>query len=275
MKFLRIAVSAITLVAAGAASAEIKLNLINQGELRVLTNPIYPPMEFVNPDQGTLDGFDVDLINAIAKKLNLNVLFVTSAFQELQSGLQTGRGDMIISGMSDNVKRQASMDFVDYLTSGPILFTMKANAAQYKQTTDFCGKTVAGSRSTSFGENVNNWSDANCVAKGKPAIKFEGTADSNAARLGMKQGRYDAVVQGIETIAYQIHLEPDTFQLVGEPLLSNDTFGMGFKKDNAGLRDAVAGAFDELIKDGSYDAMLKKWGLVHNAVPKAVVNGVK
>jgi polar amino acid transport system substrate-binding protein len=91
----------------------------------------------------------------------------------------------------------------------------------------------------------------------------------------MKQGRYDAVVQGIETIAYQIRLEPDTFQLVGEPLLSNDTFGMGFKKDNAGLRDAVAGAFDELIKDGSYDAMLKKWGLVHNAVPKAVVNGVK
>ncbi|WP_164045184.1 transporter substrate-binding domain-containing protein, partial [Serratia marcescens] len=83
----------------------------------------YPPMEFVNPDQGTLDGFDVDLINAIGKKLNLNVLFVTSAFQELQSGLQTGRGDMIISGMSDNVKRQASMDFVDYITSGPILFT--------------------------------------------------------------------------------------------------------------------------------------------------------
>jgi polar amino acid transport system substrate-binding protein len=168
MKFLRIAVSAITLVAAGAASAEIKLNLINQGELRVLTNPIYPPMEFVNPDQGTLDGFDVDLINAIAKKLNLKVLLVTSAFQELQSGLQTGRGDMIISGISDNVKRQASMDFVDYLTSGPILFTMKANAGQYKQTTDLCGKTVAGSRSTSFGENVTNWSDANCVARASP-----------------------------------------------------------------------------------------------------------
>ena len=87
MKFLRIAVSAIALVAAGAATAETKLNLVNQGELRVLTNPIYPPMEFVNPDQGTLDGFDVDLINAVAKKLNLNVLFVTSAFQELQSAV--------------------------------------------------------------------------------------------------------------------------------------------------------------------------------------------
>ncbi|HEV7323401.1 MAG TPA: ABC transporter substrate-binding protein [Ensifer sp.] len=275
MKFLRVAVSALALLSAGVASAETKLSLVNDGELRILTNPIYPPMEFVNPDKGTLDGFDVDLATAIAAKLKLNPLFVTSAFQELQSGLQTGRGDVIISGMSDNVKRQESMDFVDYLTSGPILFTTKASAEQYKQPEDLCGKTVAGSRSTSFGENVTGWSEANCVGKGKAAIKFEGTADSNAARLGMKQGRYDAVVQGIETIAYQMRVEPDTFTLVGDPLISNDTFGMGFKKDNSGLRDAVAGALDALIEDGTYNELLTKWGLVHNAVPKAVINGVK
>lgn len=275
MRFLRVAVSALALLSAGVASAETKLNLVNDGELRILTNPIYPPMEFVNPEKGTLDGFDVDLATAIAAKLKLNPLFVTSAFQELQSGLQTGRGDVIISGMSDNVKRQESMDFVDYLTSGPILFTTKASAEQYKSPEDLCGKTVAGSRSTSFGENVTGWSEANCVGKGKPAIKFEGTADSNAARLGMKQGRYDAVVQGIETIAYQMRVEPDTFTLVGDPLLSNDTFGMGFKKDNSALRDAIAGALDDLIKDGTYNELLTKWGLVHNAVPKAVINGVK
>ena len=276
MKRIHLAISAALLsLAATTASADSSLNLLKEGELRILTNPIYPPMEFVNPDSGTIDGFDVDLANAIAKKLNLTTVFVTSAFQELQSGLQTGRADMIISGMSDNVKRQASMDFVDYITSGPILFTVNANADKYKQASDLCGKTVAGSRSTSFGENVKDWSAANCEAKGKSAIAFEGTADSNAARLGMKQGRYDAVVQGIETIAYQMRLEPDTYKLVGDPLLSNDTFGMAFKKDNTALRDAVAGAFDALIKDGTYDQILKKWGLVHNAVSKAVVNGVK
>ncbi|TWB08802.1 extracellular solute-binding protein (family 3) [Rhizobium sp. ERR 1071] len=91
----------------------------------------------------------------------------------------------------------------------------------------------------------------------------------------MKQGRYDAVVQGIETIAYQMRIEPNTYTLVGEPLLSNDTFGIGFKKDHTALRDAVAGALDGLIKDGTYDEILKKWGLIHNAVPKAVINGVK
>ena len=50
---------------------------------------------------------------------------------------------------------------------------------------------------------------------------------------------------------------------------------MGFKKDNAALRDAIAGAFDQVIKDGTYDEILKKWGLVHNAVAKPAINGVK
>jgi polar amino acid transport system substrate-binding protein len=274
-KPLALAASAIALMSICTAVAQTKLNLVSAGELRVLTNPIYPPMEFVDPNKGALDGFDIDLANAIAKKLGLTARFVTAAFQQLQSGLQTGRGDMIMSGLSDNVKRQAAMDFVDYVTSGPIVFTMKANASRYQRTGDFCGKTVAGSRSTIFGDNVRTWSDANCVGKGKPAIKFEGTVDSNAARLGMKQGRYDGVVQGIETIAYQMRVEPDTFVIVGEPLLSNDTFGMAFKKDNTALRDAVAAALNGLIRDGTYAGLLNKWGLVHNAVPQAVVNGVK
>src|SRR5689334_4052811 len=111
MKRINLAISAALLsLVATAASAGSNLNLLKDGELRILTNPIYPPMEYVNSDTGTIDGFDIDLANAIAKKLNLSTVFVTSAFQELQSGLQTGRADMIISGMSDNVKRQAAMD---------------------------------------------------------------------------------------------------------------------------------------------------------------------
>ncbi len=274
MKRLALA-AAMALLAAGQAYAENPLNLKNEKELRVLINPIYPPMEFVNQKSGVLDGFDVDLANAIGKKLDLEVLFVNSAFAEMPSSLQTGRGDVIISGMSDTVKRQETMDFVDYVTTGPILFTTKANAEKYKAPTDLCGKKVAGSRSTTFPDNVKTWSEANCVAKGKPAIAFEGTADSNAARLGMRQGRYDAVVQGVETIAWQMTVEPDTYVLIGDPILTNDVFGMGFKKSNPALRDAVAKALDDLIKDGTYGQILKKWDLNHNAVEKAVINGVK
>src|SRR5512147_1497367 len=123
-----------------ASAAPQNLNLIASGEIRFLTNPIYPPMEFVNPKTGELSGFDIDLGKAMAAKLGLKDRWSQAAFAQLQSSLQTRRGDLILSGMSDNVKRQASMDFIDYLTTGPSLFTLNSKAQLYRKTTDFCGK---------------------------------------------------------------------------------------------------------------------------------------
>lgn len=275
MHNLNKALLAMITVALPLASQAADMKLIQQNELRFLTNPIYPPMEYVDPQTGEMAGFDIDLGNAIAKRMGKEAIWISSAFQQLQSSMQTGRGDLILSGMSDNTKRQQVMDFVDYITSGPVLFTLKSGASTYKANVDLCGKKVAGSRTGTFPTDVATWSAAHCEGKGKPAIEFIGTADSNAARLGLKQGRYDAVVQGIETIAYQMKLEPDTFNMVGEPLLNNDVFGIGFNKDNTGLRDAVADNLAALIKDGTYDQLLKKWGLVHNAVAKVEINSVK
>ena len=119
------------------------------------------------------------------------------------------------------------------------------------------------------------WSAENCVAKGKPAVAYEGTEDSNAARLGMKQGRYDGVVQGIETIAYQMQVEPNTYAMVGDPLFKNDVFGIGVSKSNPQLRDALVKILNDLIQSGDYGKLLAKWGLVRNAIPAITVNGVK
>jgi len=267
--------SALGVLASAPALAQGSLNLVNPGEIRFLTNPIYPPMEFVDPKTGTLSGFDIDLGKAIAAKMGLKDTWSQAAFAQLQSSLQTRRGDVILSGMSDNVKRQASMDFIDYLTTGPILFTLGSNAKLFKLTTDFCGKKVAGSRSTSFSGDVVKWSNENCVAKGRPAITYEGTEDSNAARLGMKQGRYDGVVQGIETIAYQMRIEPNTYTMVGEPLFKNDVFGIGVSKTNPQLRAALVKTLNDLIKGGDYGKLLAKWGLAKNAIPAITVNSIK
>jgi len=252
-----------------------EMRLINQGELRILVNPIYPPMEFVNPNSGVMDGFDVELTTAIATKLGLEPIFIATAFADIQNALQTGRGDMIASGMSDTPARQESMDFVDYVTSGPVFFTLAGNASSYPSRTDVCGKKVAASRATNFPQHVEQFSNTYCVGEGKPAIEVHAVADSNAGRLGMKQSRYDVVVQGIETIAWQMQLEPDAYVLIGEPIVNDDVYGMAFKKDNQGLRDTIAKTLDELIKDGTYAALLEKWGLPHNGVTEAVINGTK
>lgn len=258
-----------------AAHAETAISVVSEGEFRVLNNPIYPPMEFVNEKTGEIDGFDVDLAKAIAKRLNLKPVFVKTSFSDLQNSLQTGRGDVIISGMSDTVARQGTMDMVDYIVSGPTFFTLKANKDQFPAQTDVCGKSVAGARTGTMPRDVGKWSDENCVASGKDAVKFEGVADSNAARLGMKQGRYEVVVQGSETLSWLVQIEPESYSIIGDPILNNDVFGIGFKKDNPQLRDAVAAIVNQMIDDGEYANLLDKWNLKTNAIEKAVVNGVK
>src|SRR5580692_1989029 len=117
-KMLGFLASMIGLAAALPAFGQQTLNLVSPGEIRFLTNPIYPPMEFVDPKTGALSGFDIDLGKAIAAKLKLKDSWSQAAFAQLQSSLQTRRGDLILSGMSDNAKRQASMDFVDYIATG-------------------------------------------------------------------------------------------------------------------------------------------------------------
>lgn len=262
-------------VPATTALAESALKTVAEGEIRFLNNPIYPPMEFVNEKTGEIDGFDPDLAKAVAERLKLKPVFVKAAFSDLQSSLQTGRGDAIISGMSDTVARQDAMDMVDYIVSGPTFFTLKSKTGDIREQKDVCGKAVAGSRTGTIPRDVAKWSDENCIPAGKPAVNFEGVADSNAARLGMKQGRYDVVVQGSETLAWLVQLEPDNYAIIGEPILNNDVFAIGFKKDNSELRDAVLTAVNEMIADGSYAKLLEKWNLKANAIDKAVINGVK
>ncbi|MFM2479197.1 ABC transporter substrate-binding protein [Celerinatantimonas sp. MCCC 1A17872] len=249
------------------------LNLISASKMHFLMNPIYPPMEYHDAKTGKIVGFDVDISQEIAHRLGKKPMYVSTAFSQLQSSLLTHRGDLIISGMSDNPKREKTMDFVDYVTSGPVFFTLKKNAGKYASELALCGKTVAASRSTTFGQSIMTWSKANCDANGKTAIHFEGTEDSSAARLGMKQGRYDAVVQGIETMAYQMKLEPNEYKMIGKPMKSNDIYGIGIPKNNPELRAAVVKTLNAMIADGTYTKILDKWGLTTNGVKTAQVNG--
>lgn len=229
-------------------------------------------MEFKDPKTATLTGLDIDLGNALAKKLGVAFKFEEIAFEQMVPSLTTGRADIILSGMSDLESRRETLDFVDYLKSGAQFYTTADNKDAFKTPTDLCGKAVGASRRTSFPAEMEKWSKANCEAAGKPALKVVGTEGSADARTQLKQKRVDAAVQGSETLPYLLQLEPNAYVTVGEPF--TQVFqGIGFAKKETALRDAVAKAFKAMLEDGSYKAVLAKWQLESNAVPTLMING--
>ncbi len=269
----RLLVSAAALaVAVTTASAQMLPERIKSaGKIVVANTPNYPPLEYRNPETNELTGFDIDLGNALAKELGVKIEWQEVAFEQMASSLNTGRVDMIMSGMSDTPGRQEIMDFVDYLSSGATFFILEKRAEEFKTLTDFCGKTVGSSRRTSFPAEIAAWSDENCVKAGKPAIKFIGTEGSADARLQLRQGRVDAAVQGSETLPYIMGQEPKTYRIVGAPITAQYQ-GMAFAKQDSQLRDAFAAALKKLIADGTYAKIIEKHGLQTSAIKAAAVN---
>lgn len=274
MTFLRtLALGALVAGATLAAQAQtLPERIAKTKTIKIAVNAIYPPMEYKDPESGKLIGFDVDLGNALAKELGVTLEWQEAAFEQLIPSLQTGRVDMILSGLNDRPARRETMDFVDYLNSGVQFYTL-ASRSTLNQPLDLCGKTVGTSRSTAFPAEIKTWSDANCVAAGKPAITVEGTSDNAAARAQLKQERFEGGAQGSETVPYAMTLEPGVYKPLGAPF-GGAQQGIAFAKADTQLRDAVLTAFKKLIADGTYASIVAKWKLQASAVKQAAVNGV-
>lgn len=243
------------------------------GKIVIATQPNYAPIVYKDPATNQMAGFDYELGEAIAKELGVKAEWQETAFAQMLPSLATGRVDMVMAGMSDLPARRETVDFVDYMVSGAQFYTVTAFKDSVKSVEDLCGKSVGASRSTNWPKQIGEWSDANCVAKGKPAITVVGTEGSVDARTQLKTQRLQGGVQGSETMNHFVKLEPNTYIPLGEPFTRSLT-GIPFPKTAEGgqLRDAVKGALERLQANGTYDKLIAKYVQPSNALKPISVN---
>ncbi len=256
--------------AAGTAQAAGLPDAVRQsGTIRLTVNATYAPMEYHDPATNELKGLDVDLADALAERLGVKIVWSDVPFEQLMPSLQTGRADFIISGLSDRASRREVADFVDYLATGPQFFVLSGSPA--KAGTDLCGMKVGTVRSTSFPAEIEKWSKTACEAAGKPAVQYVPGENSIDVRNQLKQGRIDGAVQGSETLPYAEANEAGKYRILGAPIASG-LQGIAFRKADAALREAVTDALRGMIADGTYGAVLAKYGLAGNAVAEPTLN---
>ncbi|MFI7129506.1 ABC transporter substrate-binding protein [Nonomuraea sp. NPDC050153] len=236
-----------------------------------------PPNGFLAADARTPIGFEIDLITAINKKLGLETQIQNMPFDTLITSLQSKRVSMTISSMNDNATRQEKIDFVDYFNSGITLMVKKGNPSGIKSPEDLCGKKASTAPGSSQEEWMEKVGPSMCQAKGKPPIQIV-TSNLDQQRLNdLKSGRNDTEVNDLPYVSYATTNagKGQDFEAVpGKPILATP-YGIGFHKDTPELRDAVRGALQELIDDGTYGKILKAWNVSNGAIVKTVVNGGK
>ena len=252
------------------AAGQLPDAVTKAGVLHLNVNATYPPIEYKDPQTDKLVGLDIDLGEALAKRLGVRIEWTEVAFAQLMPALQTGRTDFILSGLSDLPTRHETMDFIDYLKSGAQFYTLAKSPLQAPE--DLCGKKVGTIRSTSFPDEIRKWSAQHCEAQGRPAIEVIGGENTPDVRTQLKQDRIDAAVQGSENIPFMMSQEQGVFKPVG-PAFTVVYQGIAFKKGDTEFRDAVADALQVLIKDGTYRKILEAWHLPDNAVSGILING--
>lgn len=251
--------------------AKLPAAIKQKGSMSVGINAIFAPMEFTAAGSTTLQGFDVDYANAIGGILGVKIKFDNQQFSQLVNSVTTGRVDMVLSGITDNKSREKALDFIDYFNTGTQVYMPTQNASSLKTLADLCGKTMAMSASTDYVTTLTTWSQKNCVANGKGKITILGVDSEPSARLQMTQKRAVASAIGPEVFAYLNKQNPGKYATLG-PILNPGPYGIAFTKKNTGLRDAVLAANTELFKNGTYQALLKKWGLTRDALDKPTIN---
>lgn len=220
------------------------------GTLIVGFDQDFPPMGFVG-DDGEYTGFDLELAQEVAKRLGLDYKAQPIAWDSKDMELESGNIDCIWNGFTMTGRED------DYTWTEPYMANQQvfvvANDSDINSQADLAGKIV----------EVQADSSAEAALKEAPELtatfkELLTTADYNTAFMDLEQGAVDAIAMDVIVAGYQIQQRNADFKILDDSL-SEEEYGVGFKKGNTELRDKVQSTLEEMAEDGTLQEVSKKW----------------
>ncbi len=246
-----------------AATAADAPKVVTPGELTWGVSTTFAPFEFQK--DGQVVGFDVDMMAEIGKRIGLKSNLMSMDYAGIIPALSAGgRIDAAVSGIYITPQRLEVIDMVPYLIIGDQIVAPAANPGKLVGKDDLCGHHMTVAVNTNFEVKLKALNTA-CTTAGKAAIDILSVPNSAAVALALAQGRAEGALSSAATIVSMIATNPGTYTAVGEPFDVNTKVGIGIAKGNSGLKAQVESALSEMGKDGTYAALLKKWGLAANS----------
>jgi len=218
-------------------------------ELTVASSATYAPFAFENKDKQIV-GFDIDIINAIAKKQSLKIKVVNTPWSGIFVALNNGDVDLVISGVTINDKRRQSYDFSEpYFAAQQLIAVPKASTVTSLK--DLAGKKIA----------VVNASTADDVASrefGKTSANIRRFESTPLIISELAGGGVDAAIGDNGVIAYRV-AQNAALKTVEDPAFPVEGFGIVVKKGDKALQDKLNAGLAAVRADGSYNEIYKKW----------------
>lgn len=235
-----------------APSSTVDYGLVEAGTLTVCSDVPYAPFEYedATTDSG-YTGFDIDLVDAIAKKLGLKLAVKVTNFDALQSGtaLEAGSCDMAASAMTITDERKKNLDFAD-----PNYDSLQSLLVK----TDSGITNLAGTAGKTIGVQTGTTGKDYATTHAPKDAKLVDFPDDGKMWLAMQAGQVDALLQD-QPVNHEHEVADANYKIV-ETYDTNEQYGFAFAKGkNPVLLAAVNEQLAALRADGTYDTIYKKY----------------
>lgn len=242
--------SATTSASASADGAEA-VKLVKPGKLTVCTNVPYEPFQFKEGDK--IVGFDVDIVDLVAKRLGVEQEIVDIDFAVIKSGaaMAAKKCDVAAAGMTITPERQQNIDFsVPYFDATQALLAKKGTGATSLEDVKSKGLKLGAQASTTGLDYVKS--------QGFDPTEY---ADSPKELLALQAGQVDVIVQDLPVVLTWLKKPEiaEKFELIAS-LDTGEQYGLGMKKNaDPNLVKIVNEELAKAKEDGTYEQIFVKW----------------
>ena len=249
----------------GGGGGDLLQEVKDRGVLRASTDPAYPPQSFLN-NQGEFEGFDIDVTEEIAKRMGVEVEWITPSWDVITGGNWNGRWDLSVGSMTITPERAEVLHFTP-----PYYYAPAATAVHETNTditnleTDLDGKRIGVCRACTYEayleRSLNIPGDYEFVVD-DPQIQTYDTDSSAVQDLALGDGaRLDAAMSSLYTLK-QAQESGTPIKVVGDPLYYEPLAAAIDKEapaDPKPLLDEASKIIKEMHEDGTLTELSKKW----------------
>jgi polar amino acid transport system substrate-binding protein len=241
-------------------------NIIKAGTLVMSINPTLPPLQFVD-DRGQLQGMRVELGNEVAKRLGLTPEYIRIEFSAMVPGLAAKRWDMINTGIFWTEERSKLMYMVPYEQAAVSFLAARGNPLGISKIQDLAGRRVSVELGGIEERRTREVSEI-LVKEGLRPVEVRTFNNFAEAFQALRAGQADAATS-IDATAMFMQQRGDFTRAISGVFPQTATFAFA----NKALAEAVVGVLNDTKRDGYYDQLFDKYGVLKISEPTFAING--
>jgi polar amino acid transport system substrate-binding protein len=248
-------------------ASKLPESIKSAGVIKIGTDPTYAPNEFLAADGKTVQGFEVDLFDAVAAKFGVKTQWEPSKFGSIITGVNGKKYDMGISSFTINSERLKEVDMVSYFNAGTQWATQPGNPNGIDPD-NACGKNIAVQTGTVQETEDLPVRQKKCGSNKINILSYESQAQATSAVV---TGKADAMLADSPVGAYAVKQSGGKLEPLGD-IYGAAPYGFVLAKGETEFGEAIVEALKQLESEGAYKAALEKWGVEGGAISDFAVN---